>query len=98
MKLLLDENITPRAKTIFESLGYDAVNIHSLGMRGKSDIEVFKIALEQERALLTENDKAAKFTFLGSNKHKEETVFLPDQGKDGFFFIKQLIGHCASSV
>ncbi|MFU7590103.1 DUF5615 family PIN-like protein [Priestia sp. RMT2NF4] len=57
MKLLLDENITPRAKTIFEQLGYDVVSIHSLGLRGQSDTVVFKAAQAQQRALLTENGK-----------------------------------------
>lgn len=57
MKLFLDENITPKAKSIFINLGYDVESIVSYHKQGISDEEVFKLALKEGRALITQNGK-----------------------------------------
>lgn len=57
MKLLLDENITPRAEVILSGMGYDVVSVMSLDIRGKDDFFVFKTACDQNRVLITHNGK-----------------------------------------
>lgn len=57
MKLFLDENITPRAKGIFEQLGYDVESIHSYNKSGINDQEVLNIVIRENRILITQNGK-----------------------------------------
>ncbi|WP_124728338.1 DUF5615 family PIN-like protein [Staphylospora marina] len=56
-KLLLDENVTPKAAEIFRELGYDVESVHSLGLRGMSDSRVLEAAVDSGRILLTHNGK-----------------------------------------
>lgn len=57
MKLLLDENITPKAKDYLSALGHDVNSIQSLGLHGINDNDVLRLATTQERVLLTHNGK-----------------------------------------
>ena len=57
MKLLLDENITPKASDFFKSLGYDVHSIRSLGLFGLPDFAVFELAQREGRVLITHNGK-----------------------------------------
>lgn len=57
MRLLLDENITPKAKILFESLGNDVESLHSLGLLGLDDQTVFSEAQRRQRVLITHNGK-----------------------------------------
>ncbi|MEC2861586.1 hypothetical protein BK767_26285 [Bacillus thuringiensis serovar kyushuensis] len=57
MKLLLDENITKKALTVFQNLGYDVESIQSLGAKGMDDNQVLAVAQSQNRALITQNGK-----------------------------------------
>lgn len=53
MKFLLDENLSPlHAETVRES-GHDAVSVVEIGLSGADDQEVWRVASEQDRVLLT---------------------------------------------
>ncbi len=54
-KLLLDENISPRVALDLRDEGVDAVAVRDRGLRGASDPEVFRTALEEERIVVTKN-------------------------------------------
>lgn len=57
MKLLLDENITVRAKKVLEEYGHDVIHILERCNPGESDEGVFALATEEKRALITLNGK-----------------------------------------
>lgn len=57
MKVLLDENITPKVIIYLKRLGYDVESIQSYGLQGISDKEVLELAVREERILITQNGK-----------------------------------------
>lgn len=57
MKVLLDENITQKAIPVLEKYGHDVIHVLDRFQAGKSDKEVFKLALNEQRALITLNGK-----------------------------------------
>ena len=46
MKFLLDENISPKTVKFLKSLGFEAVHVRDVDLRGASDSEVIKFARE----------------------------------------------------
>lgn len=57
MKLLLDENIAPKAKQLLEQFGHDVESIFSLSQRGLDDPAIFSLAQQHSRVLITHNGK-----------------------------------------
>ncbi|MDQ0415989.1 putative nuclease of putative toxin-antitoxin system [Croceifilum oryzae] len=57
MRLFLDENVTPRVKDFFDTLGYDVETVSSVQMRGFHDEAVFRYAVKEKRIFLTHNGK-----------------------------------------
>lgn len=57
MKLLLDENVTPKVRDILTPMGYDVECAQSLNILGASDADVFQEAIIQGRALITHNGR-----------------------------------------
>ena len=57
MKILLDENITQKSIPVLEKYGHDVIHVLNRFEAGKSDEEVFRLALEEKRALITLNGK-----------------------------------------
>ena len=57
MKILLDENITQKSIPVLEKYGHDVIHILDRFSAGKSDDEVFQLALQEKRALITLNGK-----------------------------------------
>jgi hypothetical protein len=55
LRLLLDEMYSPGLADALRGTGVDARTVVQLGMAGSSDLEVFAAAIEDGRALLTEN-------------------------------------------
>lgn len=53
MKLLLDECLSPRVATLLVDSGHDVATVAGLGMCGATDPEVFAVAAEQDRLLVT---------------------------------------------
>lgn len=54
-RFLLDEDIHPRAAQAAWEMDVDAVSVHELGRRGRSDYEQLMFAAEQGRVLVTRN-------------------------------------------
>ena len=57
MKVLLDENITQKSIPILEKYGHDVIHVLDRFNAGKSDEDVFQLALKEQRALITLNGK-----------------------------------------
>ncbi len=57
MKILLDENITARAVPVLEKYGHDVIHVLNKFGAGRSDEDVFQLALEEQRVLITLNGK-----------------------------------------
>ncbi len=57
MKVLLDENITQKSISVLEKYGHDVIHVLDRFNAGKSDESVFRLALEEKRALITLNGK-----------------------------------------
>lgn len=57
MKILLDENITQKSIVILEKHGHDVIHVLNRFEAGRSDEEVFQLALKEKRALITLNGK-----------------------------------------
>jgi predicted nuclease of predicted toxin-antitoxin system len=55
VKLLLDENLSPRVAATLCSEGVDACGVRDRGMLKASDAEVLKRAFEEDRVLVTKN-------------------------------------------
>ena len=57
MKVLLDENITQKSIPVLEKYGHDVIHVLDRFTAGKSDEDVFQLALKEQRALITLNGK-----------------------------------------
>ncbi|MGA2470789.1 MAG: DUF5615 family PIN-like protein [Solirubrobacteraceae bacterium] len=66
MKLLLDEVYPPALAERLRGEGVEAAMVSGLGLAGRSDAEVFAVAVEQGYTLLTEN--AADFTIIAAEQ------------------------------
>lgn len=55
MKLLLDEMYADKLAQALRDRGIDAVTVAEIGMAGRSDADVFAVAVDGGYALLTEN-------------------------------------------
>lgn len=57
MRLLLDENITQKSILILEKYGHDVIHVLDRFRAGESDEDVFRLAFDEQRALITLNGK-----------------------------------------
>jgi predicted nuclease of predicted toxin-antitoxin system len=55
VKLLLDENISPRAALALRAAGVDAVHVRERGLLEATDVEVLERAYKEDRVLVTLN-------------------------------------------
>lgn len=55
VKLLLDENLSPRAAVDLRADGHDAVHLRERGRLGIADPEVLELAFAEDRVLVTAN-------------------------------------------
>lgn len=53
MKLLLDECLHPQVASLLAEAGHDAVTVATLGMVGATDPDVFAVAGQQQRIVVT---------------------------------------------
>lgn len=53
MKLLLDENLSPRQATMLRDLGFDAQSVIDAGLGGAPDHQIREFAIQQNRILIT---------------------------------------------
>lgn len=68
MKILLDENITQKSILVLEKYGHDVIHVLDRFSAGRSDEEVFQLALQEQRAMITLNGK-------------DFTIFIPPQAE-----------------
>ena len=55
MRLLLDEDLSPKIAAHLRALGVDAVSVHDIGRRGLSDRDQLEFAAEEDRCIVTRN-------------------------------------------
>lgn len=55
MRYLLDEDLPTQAAVAARNLGLDAVSVHEIDRRGRSDAEQLEFALEEDRLVVTRN-------------------------------------------
>lgn len=65
MKLLLDENLSPRLVSRLADLGLFALHVAHIGKAGLSDAALFRYAFQHDMAVVTIN--AADFLTLAAN-------------------------------
>jgi predicted nuclease of predicted toxin-antitoxin system len=59
VRLLLDENLSPRQAAISREQGHDAVAVADVGLSGQSDGTIREFAIKDNRVLLTLHDDFA---------------------------------------
>lgn len=57
MKILLDENIMPKAKLVLEQYDHDVIHVLERFSPGQTDKQVFELSISEQRALITLNGK-----------------------------------------
>lgn len=53
IKFLIDEDMPRSTAKILKTKGYEALDVRDLGLRGKSDNEIFKFAQKEKAVILT---------------------------------------------
>ena len=67
LKILTDENISPKVVKCFRELGYDVLDIKEEHWYGKNDDEILNIAFQEQRFILTHD---SDFGTLAINEGK----------------------------
>lgn len=74
MRLLVDENLSPRLIPLLVDQGHDAVHVSELGLASASDEDVFAAAVQSNRTILSADTDFG--TLLASTKAKAPSVIL----------------------
>jgi predicted nuclease of predicted toxin-antitoxin system len=53
LRFITDEDVPRSTARVLRDAGFDAVDVRDVGLRGKSDAEVFEYAQREERLLIT---------------------------------------------
>ena len=53
LRFLIDEDVTRSTTRVLHDAGFDVLNIHEVGLQGKSDDIVFEYAQSEKRLLIT---------------------------------------------
>jgi predicted nuclease of predicted toxin-antitoxin system len=69
VRLLLDQNLPRRAVKVFETLGIEAIHVHSVGLANQSDRKIWRYASQNQLVIVT---KDADFTQI-----QDLTVRIP---------------------
>jgi predicted nuclease of predicted toxin-antitoxin system len=78
LKLLLDENLSPRVAVALRALGIDAVHVRDRSMFGATDPEVLRRALAEDRIVVTSN--VSDFVRLAHSIELHAGVVLIEDG------------------
>ena len=75
MKLLIDNNLSPRLSLLLKQQGHDAKHVGENGMFNASDIEIFRLAFNEERLIVTAD---TDFSFILSqwNQNSPSLILL----------------------
>lgn len=55
MRFVLDEMLPPAAAPRLRAKGHDAVSVSEIGLRGAPDLDVYRMAVVEDRIVVTEN-------------------------------------------
>lgn len=66
MKFLIDNNISPKISVLLNKSGHDSIHIKNIGKHKASDNEIFALAFEQERIIITAD---IDFSYILSQWH-----------------------------
>lgn len=80
LKLLLDENISPRIVDELWRLPVDAVHLRNRGMLGASDNEVWRFAVEERRTVVTINECHLRAFARNENGPHGGLIAIPSGG------------------
>jgi predicted nuclease of predicted toxin-antitoxin system len=74
VRLLVDENLSPRLIPLLVDQGHDAVHVAELGLASASDEDVFAAAVQSNRTILSADTDFG--TLLASTKAEAPSVIL----------------------
>ncbi|MBI2138732.1 DUF5615 family PIN-like protein [Candidatus Woesearchaeota archaeon] len=74
IRFLLDQNISPKVAAHIKKIGYGALELHEVGLRGKEDEEIYEFARTNNFIIVT-FDHEFGFSFL-SRKNLAGLVIL----------------------
>lgn len=80
LRFLTDEDIPCSTARVLRDAGFDAVDVRGVGLRGKSDSEVFAFAQQESRLLITcDLGFSNILNFPPSQSHGILVVRIPDR-------------------
>ena len=90
MKLLIDENISPKTAEFLESQGHDVKSVRETDL-GASDKEVVELALEEGRTIITLDDDFGEIYYFSNEERLKVAVLKPVKQK--ISVINELLKH-----
>lgn len=69
MKLLVDENVSPRVAEALRDKGYDVRHVREVGMKGQPDAEIMAYARREQRTLITLDEDFADLRYYPLGTH-----------------------------
>lgn len=88
MKLLIDENISPKTAEFLEKQGYDVKSVRDNNL-GANDKEVVELALKQNRIIITLDDDFGEIYYFSNEKALKVSIIKPTKQK--ISFINQIL-------
>ena len=88
MKLLLDEDLSPKIAIILRDKGIDALSVHEIGRTGLTDYEQLEYAASEDRCFVTRNrDDYVVLTrqFFSSSMNHKGILIVPATYKPNDF-------------
>ena len=64
MKLLFDENLSPRLVQALESVYLESAHVHTLGLRGASDSAIWERARQEDYVIISKDNDFRQLSFL----------------------------------
>ncbi len=88
MKLLLDENLPLSFVEELMKLGFSVEHVRKIGLRGKSDQEIARYALQQKAVIITKDVEFGSFVLYPKGSHYGVIVLrVPSFCKKGQLFL-----------
>jgi predicted nuclease of predicted toxin-antitoxin system len=80
LRFITDEDVPRSTARVLRDAGFDAVDVRDVGLRGKSDVEVFEYAQRENRLLITcDMGFSNILNFPPSENHGILVVRVPDR-------------------